>query len=115
MLAPVAAHADDVADFYRGKTVTLYIGSDVGGGYDFYGREVAKFMGRHLPGNPMVTTLNKPGASSMVLGNYLVRQAPRDGTAFGTVNAALMFDPLFTGSASKAECKGPDMTMIGNA
>jgi tripartite-type tricarboxylate transporter receptor subunit TctC len=72
-------------------------------------------MGRHIPGNPVVTILNKPGASSMVLGNYLIRQAPRDGTAFGIVNAALIFDPLFTGSASKAEFKGPDMTMIGNA
>jgi tripartite-type tricarboxylate transporter receptor subunit TctC len=113
--APAAAIADPVEDFYRGKTLTLYIGYDVGGGYDFYGREVAKFFGRHLPGNPTVLPLNKPGASTMVLGNYLARQAPRDGTSFGIVNSALIFDPLFAGAASKAEFKGPDMTMIGNA
>ena len=115
MLAPLAARADDLADFYRSKTVTVLIGYDVGGGYDFYGRELAKFIGRHLPGTPTVLPLNKPGASTMVLGNYLARQAPRDGTAFGMVNAALVFDPLFAGTASKAEFKGPDLTMIGNA
>lgn len=112
---PAAALADPVEDFYRGKTVTLFIGYDVGGGYDFYGREVAKFLGRHLPGNPTILPLNKPGASTMVLGNHLARQAPRDGTSFGIVNSALIFDPLFAGAASKAEFKGPDMTMIGNA
>ena len=112
---PAAAFGDSLEDFYRGKTVTLFIGYDVGGGYDFYGREIAKFLGRHMPGNPTVLPLNKPGASTMVLGNYLARQAPRDGTSFGIVNSALVFDPLFSGAASKAEFKGPDMTMIGNA
>src|SRR3954462_13555549 len=95
LVLPIAAAADPVEDFYRGKTVTLYIGYDVGGGYDFYGREVAKFFGKHLVGNPAIVTVNKPGASTMVLGNYLARQAPRDGTAYGIVNAALIFDPLF--------------------
>ena len=109
------AFADPIEDFYRGKTVTLFIGYDVGGGYDFYGREVAKYFGRHLAGNPIVQPINKPGASTMILGNYLARQAPRDGTAFGIVNSALIFDPLFAGAASKAEFKGPEMTMIGNA
>jgi tripartite-type tricarboxylate transporter receptor subunit TctC len=58
---------------------------------------------------------NMPGASTMVLGNYLAKVAPRDGTAFGAVNAALLFDPLFAGSATKAQFEGPDMTMLGNA
>ena len=115
LLFAAPAWADPIEDFYRGKTITLFIGYDVGGGYDLYGREVAKYFGRHLQGNPAVIPLNKPGASTMVLGNYLARQAPRDGTAFGIVNSALILDPLFAGPASKAEFKGPDMTMIGNA
>ena len=67
------------------------------------------------PGEPKVIVENMPGASSMVLANYLAKRAPRDGTAIGAVNSALIFDPLFSGSASKAQFEGPDMTMIGNA
>ena len=90
-------------------------GYGVGGAYDLYAREIAKFLGRHIPGEPKVTVENMPGASSMVLGNYLARRAPRDGTALGAVNSALIFDPLFSGAQSKALFEGPDMTMIGNA
>jgi tripartite-type tricarboxylate transporter receptor subunit TctC len=51
----------------------------------------------------------------MVLGNFLAKVAPRDGTVLGAVNSALIFDPLFSGADSKAQFEGPDMTMIGNA
>ena len=110
------AHAQEsLAQFYRGRTITCYVGYGVGGAYDFYAREVGKFLSRHIPGEPRVAVENMPGASSMVLGNYLARRAPRDGTAFGIVNSALIFDPLFSGAQSKAQFEGPDMTMIGNA
>src|SRR5262245_57622422 len=115
LLGASTARADDVADFYRGKTITCYIGYGVGGAYDFYGRQISRWMSRHIPGNPKVVPENMPGASSMVLGNHLAKRAPRDGTAFGIVNSALIFDPLFAGAQSKAQFTGPDMTMIGNA
>ncbi len=109
------AFADDAPDFYRGKQVTVYLGYEAGGAYDLYGRVIAKHLGKHIPGAPGVLAVNMPGASSMTLGNYLARLAPRDGTAFGIVNSALLFDPLFAGAASKAQFKGPDLTAVGNA
>jgi tripartite-type tricarboxylate transporter receptor subunit TctC len=109
------ASADAVADFYRGKTITCYIGYEAGGGYDLYARTISKHITKHIPGNPAVLPVNKPGASSMVLANFLAKVAPRDGTVIGAVNSALIFDPLFAGPDSKAQFTGPDMTMIGNA
>ena len=112
---PSLARADQVADFYRGRTITCYIGYASGGGYDVYARVISRFMQKHLPGNPNIIAVNMPGASSMTLGNHLARVAPRDGTAFGAVNSMLLFDPLFNGPKSKAQFTGVDMTMICNA
>lgn len=108
------ARADSVSDFYQGKTVNLYIGYGPGGAYDTYSRLLARYMPAHLPGNPSFVPQNMPGASSMRMANFLARVAPKDGTAFGAVNSALVFDPLFAGPRSQAQFKGPDMTMIGN-
>lgn len=108
------AYANDVADFYRGKTITVYIGYGPGGGYDLYARTLARHIVKHIPGNPQTLPSNMPGASSMTLANFLAKVAPKDGTAFGAVNSALLFDPLFAGKRSKAQFTGADMTMIGN-
>jgi tripartite-type tricarboxylate transporter receptor subunit TctC len=108
------AFADSVADFYRGKSVMVYIGYGPGGGYDLYARMLARHIVKHIPGNPQAVPSNMPGASSMTLGNFLAKIAPKDGTAFGAVNSALLFDPLFAGKNSKAQFSGPEMTMIGN-
>ena len=109
------AAAQSVADFYRGKTITCFIGYGVGGGYDLFARTISRHLSRHIPGNPAIVPVNMPGASSMILGNHLARRAPRDGTAIGAVNSALLFDTLFAGAESKAQFHGPEMTMIGNA
>src|SRR5215510_610573 len=114
-LSSPPAAAQSVADFYRGKTITCYIGYGVGGGYDLFARTISGHMARHIPGNPTILPVNMPGASSMVLGNHLAKRAPRDGTAFGAVNSALVFDALFAGAESKAQFQGPELTMIGNA
>ncbi len=107
--AIAAAHAQDVAGFYRGKTIAFLIGYEPGGAYDLYARAIAKHLSKHMPGNPLVVPSNMPGASTMVLGNHLARLAPRDGTVVGAVNSALIFDPLFNGANSRAQFKGPDM------
>ena len=112
--APAMAQ-NSVADFYKGKTITCFIGYGVGGGYDLFARTISKHMGRHIPGNPTILPVNMPGASSMILANHLAKRAPQDGTVFGAVNSALLFDTLFALPASKAQFNGPDMTMIGNA
>ena len=86
------------ADFFKGRTIDLYIGYSVGGGYDVYARMIARHMGRHIPGNPAIVPKNMEGAGSIRLANWLYNVAPRDGTAFGTVSRGAPFDPLL-GSA----------------
>src|SRR3954467_10834735 len=93
MLAQSAA-AQDQSAFFKDKTIRLMVGSAPGGGYDAYGRIVAAHIRRHIPGNPTVIVQNMPGAGSLVLANYLYNVAPKDGTAFGAVNALLATDPL---------------------
>jgi tripartite-type tricarboxylate transporter receptor subunit TctC len=74
---------------FSGKTIKLYVGTGPGGGYDTYGRLVARHIGRHIPGQPAVLPQNMPGASSLTLTNYLYNSAPRDGTAIGMINQAM--------------------------
>ncbi len=77
------ARADTVADFYRGKTINVYIGVNVGGGYDFEARLLARFMKAHIPGNPTLVPQNMIGAGGIKMANYLYSIAPQDGTAIG--------------------------------
>jgi tripartite-type tricarboxylate transporter receptor subunit TctC len=104
MFAP-AAGADPVADFYKGKTVTIYVGFGAGGGYDAYGQLLAMHVGRHIPGQPTVIVKHMPGAGSLALANYLYNVAPADGTAFGIVAAGVAFSPLIGSPQEKASAK----------
>jgi tripartite-type tricarboxylate transporter receptor subunit TctC len=69
-----------VADFYKGKTVSVVIRSTPGGGYDYYGRLIARHIGKYIPGNPEVIAVNRPGAGGLVATNYMFNRAPKDGT-----------------------------------
>jgi tripartite-type tricarboxylate transporter receptor subunit TctC len=80
-----AAAEDDVAAFYRNKTVTIIVGSSPGGGYDLYGRLIARYLGRHLPGNPNVIVSNMPGAASNVAAAHIYNVAAKDGTVIGAI------------------------------
>jgi tripartite-type tricarboxylate transporter receptor subunit TctC len=80
-LLVLPATANPVADFYRGKTVTLVVGYGPGGGYDVYARLVGRHLGRHIPGRPNVVVQNMPGAGSLRVVNWLANLAPKDGTA----------------------------------
>jgi tripartite-type tricarboxylate transporter receptor subunit TctC len=82
------------SDFYRGKTVTLVISSSAGGGYDVMGRTIARYLPKHIPGNPRVIVTNMPGAGGISATNYLYRSAPKDGTFIGAVQNNLPFEPL---------------------
>src|SRR5215510_5862121 len=84
VLAGTAARADAVAEFYRGKQVNLIVGYGTGGGYDVYGRLIARHLGRHIPGEPNVVVQNMPGAGSLRAVNHLYNTAPKDGTAIAT-------------------------------
>jgi len=82
-LASSQVRADAVADFYRGKTINVYIGVNVGGGYDFEARLLARFMRAHIPGHPVLVPQNMIGAGGIKMANFLYSIAPRDGTAIG--------------------------------
>ena len=71
------AHAQPAQDFYKGKQVRMIIGHPVGGDYDVGGRLLAKYLPKHIPGNPTVIVQNMPAAGSIVAGNFLYNQAPR--------------------------------------
>ncbi len=91
---PVCAQAQTVADFYKGKNITMVIGSAPGGGYDAMGRAVARHIGKHIPGNPTVVTQNMSGAGGIIPTNHMFRVANKDGTVFGTVNNTTPIEPL---------------------
>jgi tripartite-type tricarboxylate transporter receptor subunit TctC len=112
-LCPAAAHAQSVADFYKGKTVDLYIGYSAGGAYDLYARVLARFIGKHIPGNPTVVPKNMTGAGSLLLANWLYNVAPKDGTAFGIIGRGTPFDPIL--GNKRAQFDGTRYTWIGSA
>ena len=80
------AAADPVADFYAGKRVTMIIGYGTGGGYDEYARMLARFIGTHIPGKPVLVPQNMPGAGSRQAANWLYNVAPKDGTVIATLS-----------------------------
>ncbi|HWG05841.1 MAG TPA: tripartite tricarboxylate transporter substrate-binding protein [Beijerinckiaceae bacterium] len=84
-----AANADSVEDFYRGKTVNFEIGDAPGGGYDIYAHFVARFLGAHIPGNPVVVARNMPGAGSRTAAGYVYKVAAPDGLTIGASEEAL--------------------------
>ncbi|HEY1544688.1 MAG TPA: hypothetical protein VGG01_20000 [Xanthobacteraceae bacterium] len=112
MLTAGRARAGSVADFYKGRTVEVYVGYSTGGGYDIYARALARQLGRFIPGHPTVVVKNMPGAGSLRLANWLANAAPRDGTAFGTIGRGTAFDPVL--GQPGAEFKGPDLSWIGS-
>ena len=91
---PFGAQAQTPAEFYKGKTVTMVIGSAPGGGYDAMGRAVARHIGKHIPGNPTVVTQNMSGAGGIIPTNHMFKIAAKDGTIIGTVNNTTPFEPL---------------------
>ncbi len=95
------AMAQSVADFYKGKTITLWVGYSPGGGYDTYSRTVARYMSNHLPGNPKIVVKNKPGAGSMLVANELYNVLPKDGTAIGVIGRGMPMEPLLGNTSAK--------------
>ena len=94
LMASGDAQGQSVADFYRGKTVNVWIGYGAGGGYDLSARVLARHMGRHIPGEPTLVARNMPGAGSLSLANWLYGVAPREGLDFGIFGRTVPIDPL---------------------
>ncbi len=90
VVCTATARAQSAADFYKGKTIQFMVGYGPSGGFDAYTRVAARFIGKHIPGNPNVIVQNMPGASSLQFVRYLETRAPTDGTQFGMFNRGLM-------------------------
>ena len=82
-------------DFYKGKTITVYIGTTPGALYDQWGRILAQHMGKHIPGKPDMIVQNMPGAGHMIAANYVYNRTKPDGLSLiGTIVPTLYFDQL---------------------
>jgi tripartite-type tricarboxylate transporter receptor subunit TctC len=108
-----SAQAQDAAAFFKGRTVNMEIGYTAGGGYDVYGRSVARFLGRHMPGAPTVLPKNMPGAGSLRLANWLYTAAAKDGTEIGTIGRGIAFDPML--GNKNAQFDAAKFTWLGSA
>jgi tripartite-type tricarboxylate transporter receptor subunit TctC len=99
------AHAQDAADFYRGRTVSLVAGFNPGGGADTYARVVARHLGKHVVGNPTVVVRNMQGAGSVVAANHIYNVSPKDGTELGLFAGNITIDPLMGGTQHKYDAR----------
>jgi tripartite-type tricarboxylate transporter receptor subunit TctC len=84
------------AETLAGKTVSIYVPVAPGGGYDTYARLVARHIRKHLPGQPTVIVKNMPGAGGIILAGHLYTSAAKDGTEFGVLQDANLFQQLTT-------------------
>src|SRR5256885_14106616 len=93
-LLSVSASAQSVESFYKGKRLTLLVGSAVGGGYDAYARMVSRHLGRFIPGDPTFVVQNMAGAAGAVAAGNLYNVSARDGTVFEMFQREILIAPL---------------------
>ena len=86
------AHADSVAEFYAGKQLKVVIRAATGGSYDAYSRLLARYLVRHLPGNPTMVPVNMPGGGGLKALEYIAKVAPKDGTVITMVSQPFPMD-----------------------
>jgi tripartite-type tricarboxylate transporter receptor subunit TctC len=97
----IATAPASAQDFYAGKSIELLIGAPPGGGYDIYGRVVARHIGRHIPGNPNIVPKNMPGAGSARAAGFIAKIAPKDGTVIANIMPGAVMDPMLDPKAEK--------------
>jgi tripartite-type tricarboxylate transporter receptor subunit TctC len=96
-----AAQAQDPAQFYRGKSISLLIAYTGGGNYDLHARVLAHHISKHIPGNPSVVPQNFVGAAGLRLANFLYNVAPKDGTTIGILARGSSTEPLLGNTAAQ--------------
>ena len=107
-----AAAADEAADFYRGRTITVIVGFGAGGGYDLYARLLAHYLGNHIAGQPNVVVQNMEGAGSVRAANYVYSVAPKDGTVIAAVNQNMPMYQMLGGAG--AQFNAADINWLGS-
>lgn len=107
-----AAWAQAPAEFFRGKSVTLGVGSGPGGGYDAYSRTLSRYYSRFIPGNPAIVIQYVPGAGGMVVANNTFSTAPKDGTFMAMIPSSVLLDGVLGSTAAKFDVR--KFTAVGN-
>src|SRR5256885_11189264 len=82
--SPSGVHAEGSQDFYRKKQIRMIVGHEAGNDYDLAARFLARYLTKHIPGEPTIIVQNMPAAASLAAANYLYVQAPRDGSVIGS-------------------------------
>lgn len=105
ILIAISSNASAEGNFFAGKTVTIIIPIGPGGAYDTYARLVARYLGRHIPGNPTVIAQNMPGAGGVIASNYVYNLAPQDGTTLTIITSAFANEELFANPQIKYDSR----------
>lgn len=114
MFLPSSASAQSAAEFFRGKRLSFYVSSTVGGGYDQYARLVAKHIVRYLPGNPTAVVQNMVGAEGIKAANYIFTVAPQDGTAIGALSRNIGLVQLYEAGNPAIQFDARKMHWLGS-
>ncbi len=109
----VAAQADPVEDFYRGKTIQIIISTGSGTGHDMGVRLVGKHMEKHIPGRPTTIVRSMPGGGHVLAANYVYANAPKDGTTIGSILPAFILHQVIDGRG--VQYKAEDFPWIGSS
>jgi tripartite-type tricarboxylate transporter receptor subunit TctC len=104
-LSSALAAAQDGADFYRGKTISIIIPIGPGGAYDAYARLLSRHLGKQLAGNPVIVARNMPGAGGVIASNYLYNVAPQDGTTLAIITSSFANEQLFDNPQIKYDAR----------
>lgn len=114
LAASPATRADEVADFYKGKTVTILVGYGANSGYDFYARLVSHHLGRLLPGEPNIIVKNMGGAGGLRATNFLYNAAPQDGSMLGAVGRGHATEELVFGERARGKFDAQKFHWLGS-
>lgn len=115
LAASSASAQESVESFYKGKQVSLVVGSAAGGGYDFYARLLARHLGRHIPGGPLIVVRNMPGGGGNTAAAHVATIAPKDGTVIGALQAGNVTDQLTSQHAAQIRHDARKFNYIGSA
>jgi tripartite-type tricarboxylate transporter receptor subunit TctC len=102
VVTPAAAQSDVS---FEDETINIIVGFSPGGGYDFYGRLVARHLPKYLEGNPDVIVQNMPGAGSTIAANHIYKQADADGTAIGFIDGGNAILQLTEGAGARFDLR----------
>src|SRR5262245_34167515 len=80
--------------FYKGKTLRFVVGSATANFYDSWGRLIARYWGKYIPGNPTVIVQNMPGAGSITAVNYVYGVTKPDGLHVVLPNNSIYIEQL---------------------